>query len=74
MIVADGRRLWSVSIVSDILSQMMSTSRSNVCFTLMFSLALVSKNSSPERYKRREENVNKESCMKLGELILVAIV
>lgn len=37
----------SVSKLSDILSQMRSTRRSKVCFTLMLSLALVSKNSKP---------------------------
>lgn len=34
---------------SDILSQMISTSRSNTAFTLMFSLAEVSKNSRPAK-------------------------
>lgn len=43
--------LGSVSRLSDILSQMISTSRSNVCLTLMLSLALVSKNSKPEKIK-----------------------
>lgn len=43
-----------LSRLSDILSQMMSTSRSNVCFTFMLSLALVSKNSKPAAgWKRR---------------------
>lgn len=37
----------SPSRLSDILSQMRSTRRSKVCFTLMLSLALVSKNSKP---------------------------
>ena len=37
----------SVSKLSDILSQIRSTRRSKVCFTLMLSLALVSKNSNP---------------------------
>lgn len=37
----------AVSSDSDIFSQMMSTSRSNVCLTLMLSLALASKNSKP---------------------------
>lgn len=37
----------SESNVSDILSHMMSTSRSNTCLTFTLSLALVSKNSSP---------------------------
>lgn len=36
-----------LSRLSDILSQMMSTSRSKVCFTLMLSLALASKCSKP---------------------------
>lgn len=36
-----------LSRLSDILSQMMSTSLSKVCFTLMLSLALASKNSKP---------------------------
>ncbi|KAK3786789.1 hypothetical protein RRG08_061340 [Elysia crispata] len=40
-------RVGSASRDSDILSQMMSTSRSNTAFTLMFSLADVSKNSKP---------------------------
>lgn len=35
------------SRLSDIFSQMMSTRRSKVCFTLMLSLALASKNSKP---------------------------
>lgn len=39
----------SASRLSDILSQMMSTSLSKVCLTLTFSLALASKNSNPER-------------------------
>ncbi len=39
----------SVSKLSDILSQIRSTRRSKVCFTLMLSLALVSKNSKPSR-------------------------
>lgn len=38
-----------LSRLSAILSQMMSTSRSNVCFTFMLSLALVSKNSKPAK-------------------------
>jgi len=42
-------RVGSVSRLSDILSQMISTSRSNVCLTLMLSLALVSKNSNPKK-------------------------
>lgn len=37
----------AVSSDSDIFSQMMSTSRSKVCLTLMLSLALASKNSKP---------------------------
>ena len=40
-------RVGSESRLSDILSQIMSTSRSNTAFTLIFSLADVSKNSSP---------------------------
>ena len=40
------------SVVSDIFSQIMSTRRSKVCLTLILSLALVSKNSKPERQPR----------------------
>lgn len=43
----------SVSRLSDILSQMMSTSRSNVCLTWMLSFALVSKNSKPDIKDKR---------------------
>lgn len=43
----------SASKLSDILSQMISTRRSNVCLTLMLSLALVSKNSNPEAKKEK---------------------
>lgn len=46
----------SVSKLSDILSQMRSTRRSKVCFTLMLSLALVSKNSKP--LEGREQRVS----------------
>lgn len=42
----------SISRLSDILSQMISTSRSNVCLTLMLSFALVSKNSNPRKIKK----------------------
>lgn len=45
----------SESSESDILSQMASTRRSKACLTLMFSLALASKKSNPE--KRREIQV-----------------
>ena len=50
-----GRLRWVPSIpespskLSLIFSQMMSTSRSNTCFTLMWSLALASKNWNPGR-------------------------
>lgn len=45
LLTSDG----SWSRLSDILSQMISTRRSNTAFTLMFSLAEVSKNSKPTK-------------------------
>ncbi len=44
----------AASRLSDIFSQIMSTSRSKVCLTLMLSLALASKYSKPV-YKRRNQ-------------------
>lgn len=54
--------LWlaSASKLSDILSQMISTSLSKTAFTLMFSFAEVSKNSKPASV----ENWMKKMCFK----------
>ncbi|KAL0604339.1 LOW QUALITY PROTEIN: Zinc finger protein [Plecturocebus cupreus] len=52
----------SVSIESDILSQMASTRRSKACLTLMFSFALASKKSNPGK---RRESINKPGIFTL---------
>ena len=49
-------RVGSESSDSDILSQMMSTKRSNTALTLMFSLAEVSKNSNPAQWAAQHYN------------------
>lgn len=59
-----------LSRLSDILSQMMSTSLSKVCFTLMLSLALASKNSKPAE---REEGKGWGHMSSSGEKLLQVI-
>ena len=51
------RLVGSASRLSDILSQMMSTRRSNTAFTLIFSFADVSKNSKPATEEENIKNV-----------------